>query len=235
MVGVTEHVAGAVDARALAVPDPEHAVIFAFTAQLRLLGAPQRGGGQVLVQAGHELDVVGLQQALGAEHRRFQGGNRRATVARHVAGRIEPGLHVARTLRQHQAHDGLGAGQELVRLVECVFIVEADRVLGHGGLGLRVSSRAAIALGGRVLEMPESGNYRKRRPGQAASLEMVCTAAGRNRTIQRVQGGRLCIAPQLMAVLTPQQYCAPCRPGWTAMREATRHPGRRGLRRSRIA
>ena len=141
VVGVAEHVAGAVDAGALAVPDAEHAVVLAFAPQLRLLRAPQRGGGQVLVEAGHELDVVGLQDALGAQHGGFQRGDGRAAVARHVAGRIEPGLHVAGPLGQHQADDGLGAGQQLVGLVEGVFVVEADRILGHGGSGSRVHSR----------------------------------------------------------------------------------------------
>ena len=39
-VGVAEHVAGAVDARALAVPHAEHAIARAFAAQLGLLRAP---------------------------------------------------------------------------------------------------------------------------------------------------------------------------------------------------
>ncbi len=72
MVGVAEDVAGAVDAGALAVPDAEHAVVLAFAAQLRLLRAPQRGRRQVLVEAGHELDVVRLQDALGAQHGRLE-------------------------------------------------------------------------------------------------------------------------------------------------------------------
>ena len=133
VVGVAEHVAGAVDAGALAVPDAEHAVVLAFAAQLGLLRAPQRRGGQVLVEAGHELDVVRLQQALGAQHGRFQGGDRRAAVAGHVAGRVEPRLHVAGALRQHQAHDRLGAGQDLPAFVEGVFVVEASRVFDHMG------------------------------------------------------------------------------------------------------
>ena len=41
----------AVDARALAVPHAEHAVVFALAAQLGLLRAPERGGGEVLVDA----------------------------------------------------------------------------------------------------------------------------------------------------------------------------------------
>ena len=50
-IGVAEHVAGAVDAGPLAVPDAEHAIELAFAAQLGLLRAPQRGGGEVLVEA----------------------------------------------------------------------------------------------------------------------------------------------------------------------------------------
>ncbi len=61
-IGVAEHVAGAVDARALAVPDAEHAIELAFAAQLGLLRAPQRGRGEVLVEAGLEHDVVRLQE-----------------------------------------------------------------------------------------------------------------------------------------------------------------------------
>ena len=52
-----EHVAGAVDAGALAVPHAEHAIELAFAAQLGLLRAPERGGGEVFIQAALELDV----------------------------------------------------------------------------------------------------------------------------------------------------------------------------------
>ena len=58
-IGVAERVAGAVDARPLAVPHAEHAIEPAFAAQLRLLRAPERGRGEVLVDAGLEEDVVG--------------------------------------------------------------------------------------------------------------------------------------------------------------------------------
>ena len=61
-IGMAEHVAGAVDARALAVPHAEHAIELAFAAQLGLLRAPERGGGEVLVDAGLELDVVLVEQ-----------------------------------------------------------------------------------------------------------------------------------------------------------------------------
>ena len=55
---MTKRVAGAVDARPLAVPDAEHAVVLAFAEKLGLLRAPQRGGGKVLVDGGLELDVA---------------------------------------------------------------------------------------------------------------------------------------------------------------------------------
>ena len=131
VVGVAEYVAGAVEAGALAVPHTEHAVVLALASELGLLRAPQGRGCQVLVEAGHELDVVGLEDALGAQHRRLQRGDRRAAVARDVASRIEPGLHVAGALRQHQAHDRLRAGQQLPRLVEGILVVEGDCMLGH--------------------------------------------------------------------------------------------------------
>ena len=63
-IGVAEDVAGAVDARPLAVPDAEHAVELALAAQLGLLRAPDRGGGDVLVDAGLEPDVVFVERAL---------------------------------------------------------------------------------------------------------------------------------------------------------------------------
>ena len=61
-IGVAEHVAAAVDARALAVPEAEHAVELAFAAHLRLLRAPDRGRRELLVEARLEVDVVGLEQ-----------------------------------------------------------------------------------------------------------------------------------------------------------------------------
>ena len=57
-IAVAEHVAAAVDAGALAVPDADRAIIFGAGRQIELLRAPDRGGREVLVHAGLELDVV---------------------------------------------------------------------------------------------------------------------------------------------------------------------------------
>ena len=60
-IAVAEHVAAAVDAGALAVPDADHAVVPGALRQIELLRAPDRGGREVLVHAGLEFDVVLLE------------------------------------------------------------------------------------------------------------------------------------------------------------------------------
>ena len=223
VVGVAEHVAGAVDARALAVPDAEHAVVLALAAQLGLLRAPQRGGRQVLVETGHELDVVGLQHALGAQHGRLQRGDRRAAVARHVAGRIQPGLHVAGALRQHQAHDGLGAGQDLAALVEGVFVVEADRMFDHlARRASRLRLRAALSLGGRAYSL----QHRCQSPPPIAILAWPAGAflrplngvGDRNRNRRDAKQAYPAVPPasrtsRICEPLGRNNIASPCRPG----------------------
>ncbi len=89
IVGVAEDVAGAVDARPLAVPEAEDAIEFAFAAQFRLLGAPERSGGQILVEAGLEADVIGGEELPGLAELLVEPAQRRTAIASDVAGRIE--------------------------------------------------------------------------------------------------------------------------------------------------
>ena len=108
-IGVAEHVAGAVDARALAVPHAEHAVVLALAAQLGLLRAPERGRGEVLVEAGLEQDVVRCRaQLLRAHELLVEPAERRAAIAGDVAGGVEAGAAVALLL--HQAERGPAPG-----------------------------------------------------------------------------------------------------------------------------
>ena len=131
VVGVAEDVAGPVDAGTLAVPQAEDAVVLAFAAQLGLLRAPDGGRGDVLVEAGLELDVVLLKQRADALERRLEGRDRRAAIARDVARRIEPGLAVAFLLHQKQADDGLRSGQDLAVFRKIELVLEADDMLDH--------------------------------------------------------------------------------------------------------
>src|SRR5262249_5954865 len=100
---MAERIPAAIDAGALAVPHAEYAVVLALTPELGLLRAPQRGGGEILVEAGHELDVVFLQGRPGAQHGCLERCDRRSAIAGDVAGRVEAGLSVTRALGQHQA------------------------------------------------------------------------------------------------------------------------------------
>ena len=66
-VGMAKHVAGAVDAGPLAVPEAEYPVELSLPAQLRLLRAPERGGGDILVDTGLEAHVVTIEMTLRAQ------------------------------------------------------------------------------------------------------------------------------------------------------------------------
>src|ERR1700716_679007 len=57
-IAVAEHVAAAVDAGALAVPDADHAIVPGAGREVKLLRAPDRSGREVFVHAGLKLDVV---------------------------------------------------------------------------------------------------------------------------------------------------------------------------------
>ena len=67
-IGVPHHVTRAIDARTLAVPQPENAVVFTLTAQFGLLCAPQRRRGQILIQTGLKGDLMRGQVCLGPLH-----------------------------------------------------------------------------------------------------------------------------------------------------------------------
>ena len=130
-IGVAEHVAGAVDAGALAVPHGEHAVVLALAAQLGLLGAPDRGRRQVFVEAGVEADVVRDELARRAHELLVEPAKRRAAIAGDEAGGIEPGPAVALLLHQAEANKRLIAGRKNPALGQIVLVVERDVVQRH--------------------------------------------------------------------------------------------------------
>src|SRR3982074_1097285 len=65
-IGVAEDIAAAVDARTLAVPEREDAVVLAFPAHLGLLRPPYGGRGEILVEARLKQDAGGIERSLGA-------------------------------------------------------------------------------------------------------------------------------------------------------------------------
>ncbi len=59
-ISVLQHIAGAVDPRALAVPQAKDAVLAVTVEQGDVLGAPDRCGSEVLVDAALDDDIMGL-------------------------------------------------------------------------------------------------------------------------------------------------------------------------------
>ena len=125
-IGVTEHVAGAVDAGPFAVPHAKNAVVFALAAQLGLLRAPHRGGGEVLVDAALEPDVAFVQERLGAQKLVVQAAERRTAVTADESRGIEPVATVQLLLHQAEPDQSLEAGHEHTALAKVVFVVELD-------------------------------------------------------------------------------------------------------------
>ena len=87
-IAVLQHVAGAVDARTLAVPDADHAVLARAGRQADLLRAPDGGRGEVLVDARLEDDVVRVEIGLGLQKLLVVAAERRAAIARDEGGGI---------------------------------------------------------------------------------------------------------------------------------------------------
>ena len=130
-VGVAEYVAGAVDARTLAVPEAEDAVILALAEQFGLLRAPAGGRGQLLVEAGLEDDVRLRELLLGLPELQVEPAERRAAIAGDEAGGVQPVRAVALALHQQHADDRLRAGKEDALFAEVELVVERDIVKRH--------------------------------------------------------------------------------------------------------
>ncbi|MGY3395218.1 hypothetical protein ACVWW6_007809 [Bradyrhizobium sp. USDA 3311] len=132
-IGVLERVNRAVDAGALAVPDAEHAIDLGAGKQPDLLAAPDRGRSQVLVQAGHEGDVVLLEERLRPPQRVVVHAERGTAVAGDEAAGVEALKPVAFALQHGQSNQGLRAGQEDPLRFEPVFVVQLDLHQRHFG------------------------------------------------------------------------------------------------------
>ena len=151
-IAVAEHVAAAVDAGALAVPDADHAIVPGAGRQIELLRAPDRGGREVFVHAGLELDVVLLEVLSRGEQLLVVAAERRTAVPRDEARGIEAGGAVAADLGHRQANQRLNPGQEDVAGSLGVFLVETDRTLVDSHFTL-LNPLAAAALFMLVIQL----------------------------------------------------------------------------------
>ena len=160
-IGMLEGVARAVDAGSLAVPQAEHPVLARAVEQADLLGAPQRGRRQFLVQPGLEGDLVGGEGVRGAAERLVQPAERRAAIARDIARGAQARRRVALGLRDQHADQRLAAGQEDAAAARrWRVVVVAWRGIGQGHDN--VHGRSALELApsrregnGRAMDLDE--------------------------------------------------------------------------------
>ena len=110
---------------------PKTPSYFAPGNMLSCCDAPDRGGGEVLVDAGLELDVVRGEVLLRAPQRLVEAAQRRAAVAGDEAGGVQARAQVALALQQQQPDQRLRAGEEDAAALERVLVVERD--LGERG------------------------------------------------------------------------------------------------------
>ena len=110
-VGMAQRVAGAIQARRLAVPEAEHALMAGPRKQAHLLAPPHRGGGEILVDCRLEDDSPGLQAWRQPPEFPVQAAERGAAVAGDEAGGVQAGGRVQPALVERQAGDRLDAGK----------------------------------------------------------------------------------------------------------------------------
>ncbi len=131
-VGVLQRVGRAVHAGTLAVPDAEHAVARRVVVEAELLRAPQRGRGEVLVDAGLEHDVMRIEVPARGDERVVVRAERRAAIAGDEARRVESRGGVALPLQERQPHQRLHAAQVDAAGRLRVLVVEGDALrVGH--------------------------------------------------------------------------------------------------------
>ncbi len=123
-IAVLQCVAGAVDAGALAVPEPEHAIDLAVGLGLDLLRAEHRGRGEIFVHGRQEFYCVALQPFRDAPEFEIDAAERRAAIARDEAGGVEAARAVAPRLVERDADDRLRTREEDTALLAVVAVGE---------------------------------------------------------------------------------------------------------------
>ena len=131
-VAVQQRVAGAREARPLAVPHAEYALIARMRVERHLLRAPDAHHRELFVLARLEMDVMPLQQVVRLPQRLVHVVERRALETGDEARGVEPGSSVAHALHDQQPGERLDAVQVNTAAFERVFVVELDIGKLHG-------------------------------------------------------------------------------------------------------
>jgi hypothetical protein len=144
-IGVLERIAGAVDAGRLAVPHAADTVVEGAGEQVGLLAAPDRGGGQVLVEAFLEDDLVVGEHPVSPVRLLVEAAQRRAAIAGDETRGVEASAQIQAALIEHHPDQGLHPGDEDPAGFQRVFVVQGHFGVAHG---VYPSPVAALALFG---------------------------------------------------------------------------------------
>ncbi|MNY25295.1 hypothetical protein D3C86_1590700 [compost metagenome] len=121
-----EDVAGAVHARALAVPHAEDAIELGIRIHVDLLGAPHRGGGEIFVQASLEDDVVRCKMLLGFPERLVECAERRPAIAGDETGSVQTRGAIPFLLQHRQPYQRLRAADIDAATFQRVLVFEGN-------------------------------------------------------------------------------------------------------------
>ena len=127
MVAVTDGVGGPVEARVLAVPEADHAVMVVTGHVGQQLGSGDRRRRQLLVECRGEHDAFGLQLSAGAAELEVEPGQGRPLVTAHEGGGVQPAEAVQAALVEHEPHDRLDPRHEGPAVADPVDVLEAHR------------------------------------------------------------------------------------------------------------
>ena len=119
-----EDIAGSVNTGAFAIPDRKHAIVFRTWKKIDLLCAPDRGCGEVFIDAGLKAYVMRLEMFSGFGCSLIHAAQRRAAIAGDETCGIEASGKVALTLHHRQTNQRLRAGQEYSAALQRVFVIE---------------------------------------------------------------------------------------------------------------
>ncbi|MNQ91656.1 hypothetical protein D3C85_1070480 [compost metagenome] len=133
-IGMPKRVTGAINARTFAVPHAEHAVVFTFTAQVRLLRAPDCGRCEVFIDARNKKGVMLLEVFFGFTKLVIKSAKGRSAITGYVASGVVAKLLISLPLRHGQADKGLSPGNKNTPLSEGVLVVELDGLQVHHSL-----------------------------------------------------------------------------------------------------
>ncbi len=123
---MSEHIARAVNAWPLAVPDAENAIEIGLAEHGKLLRAPDAGGGQILIHAGLEMNVVVLEKGFRLPQALVIEAKGRSAIAGDKSAGLEACRRIALSLHDGNTHQRLRAGDEHLPLFQLILVVKTD-------------------------------------------------------------------------------------------------------------